>query len=56
MTGAQPRDEAAVAEAVEVFFAAFTSGPGLAERMERLRAAFLPQAVVVKTCGGEPEA
>lgn len=44
-------DEAAIGELVATFFAAFTSGPGCDERMDALRAAFLPQAVIVKTCG-----
>jgi hypothetical protein len=47
-------DRAAIAEIVRTFFAAFTSGPDLAVRMAALRAVFLPQAVTVRTCGGEP--
>lgn len=37
------------------FFGAFTSGDGLGERMAQLRALFLPRAVIVKTCGNNPE-
>ena len=37
-----------------LFFAAFSSGPGLAARMDGLQALFLPEAVIVRTCGGEP--
>jgi hypothetical protein len=44
-------DEASVEALVTTFFAAFTSGPGLDERMDALRAALLPAAVIVKTCG-----
>jgi hypothetical protein len=44
-------DEAAIEHLVAIFFAAFTSGPGLDERMDALRAALLPGAVIVKTCG-----
>jgi len=47
-------DRAEIAELVRTFFAAFTSGPDLADRMVALREAFLPAAVIVKTCGGEP--
>ncbi|MHA3704572.1 DUF4440 domain-containing protein [Jatrophihabitans sp. YIM 134969] len=36
---------------VDRFFAAFTSGPGLVDRLERLRGLFVPEAVVVRTCG-----
>lgn len=43
-----------IAGLVEVFFAAFTSGPDLAQRMDALRAAMLPSAVVVRTCGQTP--
>jgi len=47
-------DRAQIAGIVRAFFAAFTSGPGSADRLDRLRAAFLPQAVIVRTGGGEP--
>lgn len=54
MTDTEAGDRAAIAGLVTTFFAAFTSGPDLADRMDGLRAAFLPRAVIVKTCGGEP--
>jgi hypothetical protein len=47
-------DRSAIAEVVRTFFAAFTSGPDVADRLERLRDVCLPQAVIVKTCGEEP--
>jgi hypothetical protein len=47
-------DRAEIADIVRTFFEAFTSGPGCEERMDALRAAFLPQAVIVRTGGGEP--
>ena len=49
-------DREAVAEVVRTFFAAFTSGPDAAARLDDLRAVLLPEAVVVRTCGGEPTA
>jgi hypothetical protein len=39
---------------VATFFAAFTSGPDCAARLDALRDVFLPEAVIVRTCGGEP--
>jgi hypothetical protein len=55
MTFPDPRADAeAIAALVRVFFAAFTSGPDCAERIAELRAAFLPEAVIVRTCGLEP--
>ena len=47
-------DRAAIATVVRTFFGAFTSGPGVATRMDALRAACLPEARIVRTCGGEP--
>src|ERR1700712_1043233 len=47
-------DQDAIAGLVRTFFAAFTSGPDSAARLEELRAVFLPEAVIVRTCGGEP--
>jgi hypothetical protein len=47
-------DREAIADIVRTFFAAFTSGPDSASRLDALRAVFLPEAVIVKTCGGEP--
>lgn len=49
-------DRDAIRRLVSSFFAAFTSGPGCAERLDALRRMFLPQAVIVRTCGGEPVA
>ncbi|GAA1408026.1 DUF4440 domain-containing protein [Catellatospora coxensis] len=47
-------DRAAIAEIVRAFFAAFVSGPDGTARLDALRCLFLPGAVIVKTCGGEP--
>lgn len=47
-------DETAIATVVRTFFAAFTSGPDLDQRLDGLRGLFLPEAVIAKTCGGEP--
>ena len=47
-------DRAEIADIVRIFFEAFTSGPGCDERMEALRERFLPEAVIVRTGGGEP--
>jgi hypothetical protein len=47
-------DREAIAELVRTFFAAFTSGPESGARLDALRAAFLPGAVIVRTCGTEP--
>ncbi len=47
-------DRAEIADIVGTFFEAFTSGPGCADRMEALRDTFLPEAVIVRTGGGEP--
>ena len=49
-----PADRAEIAEIVRTYFAAFTSGPGCDERMDALRATLLPEAVIVRTGGGEP--
>lgn len=48
-------DREAVAALLGTFFAAFTSGPDVGERVQGLRALFLPGAVVVRTCGDEPQ-
>ncbi|QIG44323.1 nuclear transport factor 2 family protein [Nocardioides anomalus] len=55
---AQRDDETQIAAAVRTFFDAFTSGPApdVARRMVALREVLLPQALVVRTCGGEPTA
>jgi hypothetical protein len=47
-------DTAEIEGIVRVFFAAFTSGPEAATRLDQLRTLFLPEAVVVRTCGLEP--
>ena len=47
-------DRAEIAEIVRTYFDAFTSGPGCEERMAALRATLLPEAVIVRTGGGEP--
>ncbi|MEO7260165.1 MAG: DUF4440 domain-containing protein [Jatrophihabitantaceae bacterium] len=47
-------DQDVIAGIVRTFFAAFSSGPDSAARLEELRAVFLPEAVIVRTCGGEP--
>jgi hypothetical protein len=52
--GTEATDRAAIADLVRTFFAAFTSGPHSTARLDALRGAFLPEAVIVKTCGGEP--
>jgi hypothetical protein len=49
-------DRDAVATVVRTFFEAFTSGPGCAERLDALPELFLPGALIVRTCGGEPTA
>ena len=49
-----PSDRAEIAAIVRTYFAAFTSGPGCEARMDALRELFLPQAVIVRTGGGEP--
>jgi hypothetical protein len=47
-------DLAAIEGMVKVFFAAFASGPDCSARLDGLRALFVPEAVIVRTCGGEP--
>jgi hypothetical protein len=47
-------DRAAIADIVRTFFAAFTSGPDSAAQLAALKEAFLPEAVIVRTCGTEP--
>ncbi len=49
-----PEDRAAIAGIVRTFFAAFTSGPDCAARLAALRAVFLPEAVIIRTCGAAP--
>lgn len=47
-------DRAEIAAIVATFFAAFRSGPGSSQRLQGLRELFLPEAVIVRTCGLEP--
>lgn len=47
-------DRAAISDIVRTFFAAFTSGADGTARLDALREVFLPQAVIVRTCGGVP--
>ena len=47
-------DQQAIEAIVRTFFAAFTSAPDNADRLDALRAVFLPEAVIVRTGGGEP--
>ncbi|HEX6871979.1 MAG TPA: DUF4440 domain-containing protein [Micromonosporaceae bacterium] len=47
-------DRATIAAIVRTFFAAFTSGTDVATRLDALRQVFLPEAVIIRTCGGEP--
>ena len=52
--GAAEADRAEIAGIVRTFFAAFTSGAGSVARLEALRAVFLPEATIIRTCGREP--
>ncbi|MEU4222036.1 DUF4440 domain-containing protein [Actinoplanes sp. NPDC026623] len=54
MIGDDEADRAAVADLVRTFFAAFVSGADSAARLDDLREAFLPRAVITRTCGAEP--
>jgi hypothetical protein len=47
-------DRADLEQIVKAFFSAFTSGEGTAERLDVLRQLFVAEAVIVRTCGGEP--
>lgn len=47
-------DQAALDEIVSTFFAAFVSGPDCDARLDALPDLFLPEAVIVRTCGSEP--
>ncbi len=47
-------DRRAIAEIVRVFFSAFTSGEDCIAGLAALRAVFLPEAVIVRTCGQSP--
>jgi hypothetical protein len=45
-------DHAEIERIVATFFAAFTSGPDSADRLDALRAVFLPEAVIVRGGAG----
>src|SRR5258708_2102765 len=47
-------DREAIDAVVQTFFGAFTSGPDCAERLDLLPELFLPEAVIVRTCGTTP--
>ena len=47
-------DQADIESIVRTFFAAFTSGSDSVGRLAALRSLFLPEAVIVRTCGTEP--
>ena len=47
-------DQASIQAVVDAFFAAFVTGPDLADRMATLRGLFAPRAVITRTCGLEP--
>jgi hypothetical protein len=47
-------DRAAIAAIVRAFFAAFVSGADCTARLGALGEAFLPEAVIIRTCGGTP--
>ena len=49
-------DLAEIEDLVRAFFAAFTSDPDSSRRLEALRSMFLPEAVIIRTCGLEPVA
>jgi hypothetical protein len=51
---AEDADPLAIAEIIDTFFAAFTSGPGCDERLAALRALFVPEAVIVRGGGAQP--
>jgi hypothetical protein len=48
-------DEDDIRHVVDRFFGAFSSGPDLDEQMAQLAALFHPRAIIVRTCGLEPE-
>jgi hypothetical protein len=47
-------DRVAIERIVRTFFAAFSSGPDIVSRLDALREVFLPEALIVRTCGTEP--
>lgn len=44
-------DQRQIEEVVRTFFAAFTSGPDIEQRLDGLRELLLPEALIVRTCG-----
>ncbi|MFI5712670.1 DUF4440 domain-containing protein [Kribbella sp. NPDC051620] len=53
-TDQQATDRSELERMVDAFFSAFTSGEGVAARLDVLRQLLIPQAVIVRTCGSEP--
>jgi RimJ/RimL family protein N-acetyltransferase len=53
--GVASPDAAEIRRVIDTFFAAFTSGEGVDERLDALRVVLLPSAVVTRTCGMPPE-
>lgn len=53
--GTTSSDQEEIHALIRRYFDAFTSGSGVDERMAALRDAMLPGAVIVRTCGTEPE-
>ena len=47
-------DRLAIRAVVDAFLAAFVSGPECSERMAGLLELFIPEALIVRTCGMEP--
>jgi hypothetical protein len=47
-------DRATLEAMVGTFFAAFATGPDLDARLEALRDLFIPEAVIIRTCGLDP--
>ena len=53
-SASESADRSAIADVVRTFFAAFVSGAGCAARLDALRQLFLPEAMIIRTCGEEP--
>jgi hypothetical protein len=47
-------DRAAIEHVLQQYFGAFSTAPGLADRLAELRRLFVPGALIVRTCGQEP--
>jgi RimJ/RimL family protein N-acetyltransferase len=54
--GTAAEDQAQIESLIRCFFDAFSSDPGVSDRMAALRAAMLPDARIVRTGGAEPVA